>query len=221
MNALIQSNVKILKRKDGDENFMKLPKKCEVNKFIPKKVFYEKVEVSSSVREDFINLVDRITWLYKLSPDTIGISKTEKVEEIEIFQIDLKEKKVPNTILKTITKGIPYKILFILKFKNEVCYSIKVEDIYTTEWNKNIELDFNVIKLELLYENIVKIIIDKKDNNRNFEEIIEEKNIILDLEKRISNLKLKIKNEKQFNRKVELNKELNEILNELEEVKNG
>ena len=42
MNALTQSNVKILKRKDGDENFMKLPKKCEVNKFIPKKVFYEK-----------------------------------------------------------------------------------------------------------------------------------------------------------------------------------
>lgn len=221
MNALTQSNVKILKRKDGDENFMKLPKKCEVNKFIPKKVFYEKVGVSSSIKDDFINLVDRITWLYKLSPDTIGISKTEKVEEIEIFQIDLKEKKVPNTILKTITKGIPYKILFILKFKNEVCYSIKVEDIYTTEWNKNIELDFNVINLELLYENIVKIIIDEKDNNRNFEEIIEEKNIILDLEKRISNLKLKIKNEKQFNRKVELNKELNEILNELEEVKNG
>ena len=221
MNALIQSNVKILKRKDGDENFMKLPKKCEVNKFIPKKVFYEKVEVSSSVREDFINLVDRITWLYKLSPDTIGISKTDKVEEIEIFQIDLKEKKVPTTILKTITKGIPYKILFILKYNDDICYLTKVDEIYYTEWNKNIELDFNVINLELLYENIVKIIIDKKDNNRNFEEIIEEKNIILDLEKRISNLKLKIKNEKQFNRKVELNKELNEILNELEEVKNG
>lgn len=198
-----------------------LPKSCLVDKFIPKKTFYEKVGISSSVKDDFVNQIERITWLYKLSPDTIGLSKTENIEEIEIFQIDLKDKIIPKNIIKAITKGIPYKILFVLKYKDDVCYSIKVEDIYTTEWNKNIELDFNVINLELLYENIVKIIIDEKDNNRNFEEIIEEKNIILDLEKRISNLKLKIKNEKQFNRKVELNKELNEILNELEEVKNG
>lgn len=198
-----------------------LPKSCLVDKFIPKKTFYEKVGISSSVKDDFVNQIERITWLYKLSPDTIGLSKTENIEEIEIFQIDLKDKIIPKNIIKAITKGIPYKILFVLKYKDDVCYSIKVEDIYTTEWNKNIKLDFNVINLELLYENIVKIIIDEKDNNRNFEEIIEEKNIISDLEKRISNLKLKIKNEKQFNRKVELNKELNEILNELEEVKNG
>ena len=198
-----------------------LPKSCLVDKFIPKKTFYEKVGISSSVKDDFVNQIERITWLYKLSPDTIGLSKTENVEEIEIFQIDLKDKIIPKNIIKAITKGIPYKILFVLKYKDDTCYSIKVEDIYTTEWNKNLELDFNVINLELLYENIVKTIIDVKDNNRNFEEIIEEKNIICDLEKKINNLKAKIKNEKQFNRKVELNKELNEILNELEEVKNG
>lgn len=193
-----------------------LPKSCLVDKFIPKKTFYEKVGISSSVKDDFVNQIERITWLYKLSPDTIGISKTENVEEIEIFQIDLKEKIIPKNVIQAITKGIPYKILFSLKYKDDICYSIKVEDIYTTEWNKNLELDFNVINLELLYENIVKIIIDEKDNNRNFEQIIEEKNIICDLEKRINNLKLKIKNEKQFNRKVELNKELNKVLNKLE-----
>lgn len=198
-----------------------LPKSCLVDKFIPKKTFYEKVGISSSVKDDFVNQIERITWLYKLSPDTIGISKTENIEEIEVFQLDLKEKIIPKNVIKAITKGIPYKILFVLKCKEDICYSIKVEDIYTTEWNKNIELDFNVINLELLYENIVKIIIDEKDNNRNFEQIIEEKNIICDLEKKINNLKVKIKNEKQFNKKVELNKELNEILNELEEVKNG
>ena len=63
-----------------------LPKECYVNKFLPKKIFYEKVGVSSGVKEEFVNLVERITWLYKLSPDTIGITKTEKIEEIQIFQ---------------------------------------------------------------------------------------------------------------------------------------
>lgn len=220
MNALIQSNVKILKRKDGDENFMKLPKKCEVNKFIPKKVFYEKVGVSSSIKDDFVSLVDRITWLYKLSEDTIGISKTEKVEEIEIFQIDLKEKKIPTTILKTITKGIPYKILFVLKYENELCYSVKVEDFYASEWNTKIEFNYNAINLEIVYENIVKNIIGENDNNNSFNDIINNKKNILELEKKINNLKVKLKNEKQFNKKVELNKELNLLIRELEAINN-
>lgn len=197
-----------------------LPKECEVNKFLPKKIFYEKVGVSSSIKDDFVNLVDRITWLYKLSPDTIGISKTDKVEEIEIFQIDLKEKKVPTTILKTITKGIPYKILFILKYEDELCYSVKVEDFYTSDWNVNYEFDYNAINLELVYENIVKNIIGENDNSNSFEDIIETKTILSDLETKINNLKNKIKKERQFNKKVELNNELNKLLNELEEIEN-
>lgn len=197
-----------------------LSKECEVNKFIPKKVFYEKVGVSSSIKDDFVNLVDRITWLYKLSPDTIGISKTEKVEEIEIFQIDLKEKKVPTTILKTITKGIPYKILFVLKYDNELCYSVKVEDFYSSEWNTKLDFDYNAINLELVYENIVKNIIGEKENDNTFDVIIENKKNIEFLENKINNLKNKIKKEKQFNKKVELNRELNILINELEEITN-
>ena len=197
-----------------------IPKKCYVNKFIPKKVFYEKISISQSVKEEFTNQVDRITWLYKISPDTIGISKTNNVEEIEVFQLDLKEKIIPKNVIKVITKGIPYKILFLLKYDEEYCYLLKIDDIYNLEWNKEINIDFNAINLEVLYENIVKTIIDKKDDNRNFEIIIEEKNKTDDLNKKIINLRNKIKLEKQFDRKLELNTELNKLLKEMEEFNN-
>lgn len=197
-----------------------LPKDCYVNKFLPKKIFYEKVGVSSSVKDEFVNIVDRITWLYKLSPDTIGIPKTEKIEEIQIFQIDIKEKKIPSSVIKTITKGVQYKILFIIKYNNDFCYSIKVDDIYSTDWNKKIEFEFNAINLEIVYENIVKLIINEENSNKQFEEIIENKKNTIELEKKINQLKQKIKNEKQFNRKVELNSELNKLINELEEMNN-
>lgn len=72
---------------------LELSKDCYVNKFLPKKIFYEKVGVSSGDKDEFVNLVDRITWLYKLSPDTIGIPKTDSIEEIQIFQIDVREKE--------------------------------------------------------------------------------------------------------------------------------
>ena len=197
-----------------------LPKECYVNKFIPKKVFYEKVGVSSGVKDEFVNLVDRITWLYKLSPDTIGISKTENIEEIQIFQIDVKEKKIPLSVIKTITKGVKYKILFLIKYNEDFCYSIKVDDIFTTEWNDTISFDFNAINLEILFENIVKVIIKEENNTKKFDEIIDNRNIKSNFEKRINQLKQRIKNEKQFNRKVEMNKELNKIQKELEEIIN-
>lgn len=194
-----------------------LPKDCYVNKFLPKKIFYEKVGVSSGVKDEFVNLVDRITWLYKLSPDTIGIPKTEKIEEIQIFQIDVREKELPLAVIKTITKGVQYKILFLIKYNNEICYSTKVDDIYTTEWNDNVIFDFNAINLEIVFENIVKQIIKEESNDKKFDEIIELKNNRDNLEKRINQLRQKIKVEKQFNRKVELNKELNILLKELED----
>lgn len=199
---------------------LNIPKRCYVNKFLPKKIFYEKIAISPLVKEEFTNQVDRITWLYKISPDTIGISKANDVEEIEIFQLDLKEKIIPKNVIKVITKGIPYKILFLLKYEEEFCYLIKMDEIYTLKWNEEINIDFNAINLEVLYENIVKTIIDKTDDNRNFEIIIEEKNRIDDLNKKISNLRSKIKSEKQFDRKLELNNELNKLLKEMEEIIN-
>jgi hypothetical protein len=194
-----------------------LPKDCYVNKFLPKKIFYEKVGVSSGVKDEFINLVDRITWLYKLSPATIGIPKTDLIEEIQIFQIDVKEKRIPLSVIKTITKGVQYKILFLIKYNDEFCYSIKVDDIFVTDWNEEISFDFNAINLKIVYENIVKSIIGEKNNTNQFDEIIEKKKKKASLEKRIIQLRQKIKTEKQFNRKLELNIELNNLTKEMEE----
>lgn len=197
-----------------------LPKDCYVNKFLPKKIFYEKVGVSSGVKDEFINLVDRITWLYKLSPDTVGITKTDSIEEIQIFQIDVREKKLPLSVIKTITKGVQYKILFIIKYNDEFCYSIKVDDIFVTDWNEEISFDFNAINLKIVYENIVKSIIGEKNNTNQFDEIIEKKKKKASLEKRIIQLRQKIKIEKQFNKKIELNKELNIFIKEMEDLNN-
>lgn len=196
-----------------------LPKDCYVNKFLPKKIFYEKVGVSSGVKEEFVNLVDRITWLYKLSPDTIGIPKTDSIEEIQIFQIDVKEKRIPLSVIKTITKGVQYKILFLIKHNDDFCYSIKVDDILSTEWNDIINFKFNAINLEIVYENIVKHVIKEENNHKNFDDIIDTKNNINELNKRINQLKQKIKGEKQFNKKMDLNRKLNILIKEMEDLK--
>lgn len=197
-----------------------LPKSCLVNKFIPKKVFYEKSNINQTTKEEFINTVDKITWLYKISPETIGINKTEDIEEIEVFKIELQEKVIPKNVIKAVTNSIQYKILFILKYNEEFCYLIKLEDIYYTNWNEEINFDFTSINLSNLFEGITKSILHEESNTKNFNEIIENINEKKELQDRIEKLTKRIKQENQFNRKVELNQELNKLLKEIEVLKN-
>ena len=164
--------------------------------------------------------MDKITWLYKLSPETIGINKTEDIEEIEVFQIELKEKVVPKNIIKAVTNSIQYKILFILKYNEEFCYLIKLEDIYYTNWNEEINFEFTSINFSSLFEGIAKSILHEESNTKKFNEIIENINEKKELQDKIDKLTKRIKQENQFNRKVELNQELNKLLKEIEVLRN-
>lgn len=199
-----------------------LPKTAIVNKFIPKNTFYNRLNIATSVKDEFTNKIDKITWKYKLSESTLGITKSSEVEEIQIFEIELKEKMVPKNVIKLITKNIVYTILFKLIYKDEYCYLIKLEDnLYITNWNEKITFDFSGINLSVVYQKIIKSIIKQEDNSEKFDIIIEKNSKIRLLEKEISLLEIKLKQERQFNRKVEINNLLIESKLELEELING
>ena len=113
---------------------MNLPKTCEVNRFVAKKKFYQHTNMSETVKNSFINDIEKITWDYKLATDTLNLSKTDNVIEIEIFTINLSNKTIPNSVLKVINKSIPYKILFNLICDDDFCYALIENDtIYNTD----------------------------------------------------------------------------------------
>lgn len=197
-----------------------LPKECNVNKFIPKKTFYKKVNISKVIQQEFIDKVEKIIWKYKISEENINISKTENVEEIEIFELVLKEKYEEKNIIKVITKEIPYPILFFVKFNEEFQYAIKYKDnIYFSEWNNNIKFNFVDFNLEKVYENIVKAITNIEDNIEDIEEELDKQQEIIKIQNEINKLENQIKKEQQFNRKVELNKRKLELKQKKEKLK--
>lgn len=201
---------------------IELPKTCIVDKFIPKKVFYENVNISSQIKEEFIEKLSKMYWKYKISEDNINISKTENVEEIEIFELELKEKYICKNIIKIITKNIPYPILFLIKYEDEFQYSIKYdEEIYFSEWNNKLIFNFNALNLEILYNNIVKSIANIDQEIKDLDDEIQKRNEILKLENEIKKLESKIRSEKQFNIKVEYNQKVNELKSKIEKIKNN
>ncbi len=198
---------------------IELPKVCNVNKIVPKKVFYDKMQVSTSLKKEFIEKVEKIYWKYKISEDHLNISKTGKVEEIEVFQIILKEKYNAKNILNFMTKAIPYPILFEIICNDEFVYAIQYDnDIIYSKWNENIKFEIKGLDLRKVYENLVRQVGNIDDNKTELNQEIEKQKYIAELEKEIKALRNKIIQEKQFNRKVELNQKLRELEKEMEEL---
>lgn len=192
-----------------------LPDSALVNKFVAKTKFYERATLSTKLQNEFTNKIRKITWKYKLAEDTIGISKTEHVEEIQIFEIELKAQMIPKNVLRVIDKSIPYPILYRFVYADEVAYGITLRESgstkqsYFSNWNEEVHFDFTGINLESVYQKLIRAFVsdDAKAQPR-FEDAIALDNQIKKLEKEIVTLENKIRKEKQFNRKVELNKDL-------------
>lgn len=201
---------------------IELPKECIVDKFIPKKIFYEKVSLSSNLKQEFVDKIDKIYWKYKISEDTLNILKTENVEEIEIFELTLKEKVNCQNIIKVITRNIPYIILFEIYYNDEVQYAIKHnDDIYFTNWNEKIDFNFNGIDLNIVYENIIRSVTNISEQSNNIDDELEKDKKLKEIQKEIEKLESKMKAEKQFNKKVELNKNILELKKQKEELSNN
>lgn len=204
---------------------LELPKKSEVNKFIPKSKFFTKTTVNTKTKQLFADSVQKIIWRYKLSKETINILGTKEVEEIQIFEIELKNKDIPKSILHIIDKTIPYPILYIFTYKNFSCFGITVSDTdnpkyYFSDWNEKVSFDFNGNNLEQVYHKMVRVFIKSKNkNNTDFKTLVSLDIKREKLEKEVLILEKKLKNEKQFKKQIEINKELKYKIRELDEVK--
>jgi len=94
------------------------------------------------------------------------------------------------------------------------------QNYYFSDWNEAIDFDFTGINLENIYQKLIKSFIGKEAKKQgDFEAVIARDNRIKSLEKDIIALGNKIKREKQFNRKVELNKNLLKKNQELNSIK--
>lgn len=141
---------------------------AKVGRIIAKENFYNKVD--SATKRLFQTEIARITWEYKLSPDTINIP-AKKWPEIEVFRIGLKNHEIPTKVLKAIDSSIPYPILFIIEKddseKATISYKeqsqknsnlAKVDAYFETNWDdallNNIKIDG--LDIDSVYNNFVR-----------------------------------------------------------------
>jgi len=202
------------------------PKTTLVGKKIPKQRFYENIELSTSVKKKFVKQIDKIVFVNKFSNDTLNIPKTDDVEEIFVFDVNLKDKKYIDkieSVLAVIDQSIPYPILYQFKFREFAVYKVaykkrnqndankSVVDVYLTKKISNDEIDsfskefdtiFNALNMEILYENLIQLFLHEKKSS--VEESVKEEKNQMYLKNEIIRLEKLMLREKQADKQYEL-----------------
>ncbi|HFG7073975.1 DUF4391 domain-containing protein [Acinetobacter baumannii] len=221
----------------------KFPQQAKVDRLIPKNKFYEQGKANTKIEQLFVDQVENIRWAYKLASSTIHLQDQEDLKEIQIFRVKSRVKDLDVSILSFIDKLILTPIIF------EVVYQDKVKVVatykrlnqadktkavigqyYASEWledHDRIELPL-YLKLADLYEYFIAQILpitSSEDSGEDDESISIELKLqraqqLESLQKQLDKLKSKLRTEKQFNRKVELNKHIHALESDLNKLVN-
>ncbi|QHS56811.1 DUF4391 domain-containing protein [Mucilaginibacter sp. 14171R-50] len=199
-----------------------LPVKTVVNRVIPKNAFDS--YTNTKQKKQMVDLIERIRWTNKLSLETINLSGKE-ITEIQLFEIELRKKESVSDLLKVMDKAIPYHVIFQLHYADESLISTSkkhthpgdedtavIDWTFSTDWFDNKD-DNYALKLErnldYIFLDFCKQLSGRNDKAKSINDLIVFETKIGELTRSITKLNTGISSCKQFNKKVELNTELN------------
>lgn len=218
------------------ENLYRFPKSAEYGKIIPKSKIYEHSSISSKLKELFVREVEKIVWSYKLSPQTINLEPTENVKEIQIITIYLKTSEISIEVLQSIDKAIPSPIIFEIIYNNKIKYIAAykrpsladktkrvISSYLQSEWiNDKSEKDelpvvFNLDSLYKIFLTELSCILIR--DYEKLEDFFSRLDEINSKKKEAEKIEARMRKEKQFKVRVELNRKLNNLKIEISELK--
>ena len=211
------------------------PKQARVERVLPKNKLYANAQVSAALKRKFVERIDKIVWEYKLSPETINLPSKKSAPEIEVFTVHLRDEEIGEDVLRAIDNAIPFPIIFELVYETRIKTKAAfkrpseadaakwVTEVYfESDWRASDEPREELptaLDLGVLYEKIINSLmtVPKKDGEE-IRAYVERLAEIQQKQKQAAKLESRIKKEKQFNRKVELNAELRKLRNEIAEI---
>jgi hypothetical protein len=198
------------------------PKQAEFNRALPKSKIYAFAKPTRAVKDRFVSGIQDIVWKYKLAPETVNLPARHGIHEIQVFEITLKTEELGEDVLRAIDKAIPSPIIYQLIFGNRIRFSAAykrpseadasknvIEAYFTTDWQqigKPLPALPLVLDMAALYEAMLRGVIPLPCRTGESLAAQVERTIQLrDKERENEELMARLRKERQFNRKVEIN----------------
>lgn len=211
------------------------PRSAAVGRAIPKTRIYEHAGADSALRERFVEQVDQIVWQFKLAPETINLTATHAVPEIQVFEIRLRAGALDEVVLRAIDRAIPFPLIFelILDGRRKVTAAYKrpsvadgtrwvISEYFASDWvpeNSPREPLPVALHLPALYDRILTALMPAPP--RPGEEIrarVERMEAVRAKAREVERIEARLRREKQFNKRVAINAELRAARQELERL---
>ncbi len=226
------------------ENLLNFPTSTRLKIVIPKTAFYKHLDVNTKIKQDFVEGVDKITWIYKLAPSVLNVNEGKEVSEIAIFQVQLKSKKYPNNLFLFIDKYLPRHTVFLLQYQEEYRLLLNYKEWQNRERNtyiilqsfvsawmtrENLRLPLQGQTMDIIYENFAGTISGYGTSTReDTKQIIALEHQIQQKVRQAEALQKRVRLEPQVNRQIaentearSLKQEIKVLRQEIEKLKKG
>lgn len=202
------------------------PMAAAFGRVVPKSKFYEHASISVGVKQKFVAEVQRVTWAFKLADGTVNLRGSAAVPEIQVFIIDAKGEEVSDTVLVAIDKAVQSPIIFEVsrardgqsetrmvaahKFAGQG--ASKMGPYLSTPWqpggSSRVPLP-PALDLPRLYDALLTPMLPVRPaQGESMSEALVRVDQARRLERELAVLDHQLRNEDQFNRKVELHRQI-------------
>ncbi len=205
------------------------PPSTLVNRVIPKTRILENARPSTRLKGLLTQQIQQIRWHAKLSPETIRIPATPLVPEIQVFHLALKGSEVHPDLLALLDKTIPQPMLWVIEttdhnLAHSAAYK-RPSEADASQWviGARFTSGFTsppsshpqipvALDLSRLYRAILQPLLPLTARDAEaLPTLIERCDHYRSHRRKITQLTAKVNREKQFNRRVELNQQLNNL----------
>jgi len=204
------------------------PERALVNRIVPKSKVYANARPARVLRQRIVEQVEEIVWRYKLAPATLHLPASPGVEEIQVFSIALRVPEFKEDILRALDRAIPSLLFFEMSFQGRIRFAAAfkrmseaahdkqfVAAYYLTPWQEAsaprlplpVAIDIGSLYDQMLRRHMLAAGLHSRADET-LEEAAERGSRIRAQMLACQRLESKLRREMQFNRKVEINKEL-------------
>lgn len=209
------------------------PPNADCERTVSKTQIYEWRRPKAALRRSFVAQVAQISWRYKLAPETVNLPEVEGAREIQIFEVRLKKDSLGAQVLGCIDDAVPFPVVFELQRWEGDCAQTKViaaykrkqkfddekmsrSDYFETDWIPAGAPRSPMPRAEdmgdLYFALLRRIAGLSARSQETLPQFVERAVLARRLRRKIQRVESKMRKETQFNRKVEINRDLRRLI---------
>lgn len=202
-----------------------LPSTTEVDRILPKKAFYEHLQLDSATRRSFVDDIESITVRNSVKPQTTGIPAGASVQEVLVLEVALKGKTVPEAAFAAIARSNPHRLLFVCTRGDEACLSVLLDSLVVGQWQDaaEITLKLDPTNMDRAWDVMASEAVYGDEGRAG--ETVEERHAtderIARLKEQLAKVEARHRKEKQFARRNRLFDEVKALQEEIRQLEEG